>query len=66
MSELLSIREIIELLVKQDRPFAAENQPPIRTPKKPPQPARPQKIKKSRRPRNLPNLYARKRRCVFL
>jgi hypothetical protein len=46
MSELLSIREIIELLVKQDRPFAAENQPPIRTPKKPPQPARPQKIKK--------------------
>jgi hypothetical protein len=32
MSELLSIREIIELLVKQDRPFAAENQPPIRTP----------------------------------
>ena len=46
MSELLSIREVIELLVKQDRPFAAENQPPIRTPKKPPQPARPQKIKK--------------------
>jgi hypothetical protein len=46
MSELLSIREIIELLVKQDRPFAAENQPPIRTPKKPPQSARPQKIKK--------------------
>jgi hypothetical protein len=48
MSELLSIREIIELLVKQDRPFAAENQPPIRTPKKPPQPARPQKIKKTK------------------
>ena len=46
MSELLSIRDIIELLVKQDRPFAAENQPPVRTPKKPPQPARLQKIKK--------------------
>jgi hypothetical protein len=46
MSELLSIREIIALLVKQDRPFSAENQPPIRTHKKPPQPARPQKVKK--------------------